>query len=207
MARKITRSTLNEEDRCGVLASVRMPRPYPARKRRNASAARTGTGRGRRRGRWRPISVAQARRRGWGREVRRCAKQAWRHEPQGTTGVSAMLRCNVRAEHQGQLGHHPAWSHTWDIRNAHTPLECAHPTVRLACVCAHVCTAVHAVCSRSCVVRERQSDGGRGGREGTRDRGRLCGSARSGSGHGRCERGRNACVGCKNTRSSGTHTR
>ena len=122
-----------------------------SRKRRNASAARTGTSRGRRRGRRRPIRVAQARRRGCGREVRRCAKQTWRDEPQGTTRVSACaLRCNVRAEHQGRLGHHPAWSHTWDIRNAHIPSECAHPTVRLACAC----TAVHAVCSRSCVVRE-----------------------------------------------------
>jgi hypothetical protein len=111
-----------------------------SRKRRNASAARTGTSRGRRRGRRRPIRVAQARRRGCGREVRRCAKQTWRDEPQGTTRVSACaLRCNVRAEHQGRLGHHPAWSHTWDIRNAHIPSECAHPTVRLACVRALLC--------------------------------------------------------------------
>ena len=111
-----------------------------SRKRRNASAARTGTSRGRRRGRRRPIRVAQARRRGWGREVRRCAKQTWRDEPQGTTRVSACaLRCNVRAEHQGRLGHHPAWSHTWDIRNAHVPSECVHPTVRLVCVRALLC--------------------------------------------------------------------
>ena len=125
-----------------------------SRKRRNASAARTGTSRGRRRGRRRPIRVAQARRRGCGREVRRCAKQTWRDEPQGTTRVSACaLRCNVRAEHHGRLEYHPAWSHTWDIRNAHITSECAHPTVRLACAFAHAC-----LCSRPCVVRERGSN-------------------------------------------------
>ena len=51
----------------------------------------------------------------------------------------------------------------------------------------------------SCVVRERGSDGGREGGMGgrTRDHGRLCGSACSGSGRVRRERGRGACVCCK----------
>ena len=70
-------------------------------------------------------------------------------------------------------------------------------------VCAHCCACV---CSRSCVARERQWDV-EDGREGTGDRGGLCGSARSGSGHGRRERGRSAGVGCKNVRSSRRHTR
>ena len=79
-------------------------RQYPARKRRRASAAHTGNGRARRRVRRRPIRVAQARWRGCGREIRRCAKQAWLDETQGTARVSArVLRCNVRAEHRGLL--------------------------------------------------------------------------------------------------------
>jgi hypothetical protein len=58
-----------------------------------------------------------------------------RKGPRASRHGAAVLRWNVRAEHQGRLEYHPAW----DIRDAHVPSECVHPTVRLVCVRALLC--------------------------------------------------------------------
>ena len=125
-----------------------------------ATRARTGSGRGRRRGRWRPISVAQARRRGYGREVRRCeAKHGWA-EPQGTTRVSARaLRCNGRAERAPGAAGVPSGfrlyvGQTYQMRTSRRASNSASR------VCVHCCACV---CSRSCVVRELWREGSAGG--------------------------------------------
>ena len=44
-------------------------------------------------------------------------------------------------------------SHTWDIRNAHIPSECVHPTVRLVCVRALLCVRLLAlVCGEGATI-------------------------------------------------------
>ena len=161
-----------------------------ARKRRNVIAAHTGSGRGRRRVRWRPISAAQARRHGRGREIRRCATHAWQDGPQGTARVSerACFGTTCEQRSRGSLGHHAAW----ELYMGHN--KCSHSVGACASNCAS------RVCVRPCMGREGGRERGIDRRR-TRDRGRLCGSARSGSGHGRRERGRGARVGCKDGRS------
>ena len=151
---------MNEEGRYGVLASMRMPRPIllvsAATRARRVPEPAVVVGA--------VVGVRSVLRKLVGADVgARFAAARSKHGemnregPRGSRHGAAVLRCNVRAEHQGQLGHHPAWSHTWDIRNAHTLLECAHPTVRLACVCALPCMRLLAfVCGEGATERRRE---------------------------------------------------
>ena len=70
------------------------------------------------------------------------SKHGWpsRKGPRGSRHARLYFGAMCEQSTMGGWGTIRLGSHTWDIRNAHIPSECVHPTVRLACVC----TAVHA---------------------------------------------------------------
>jgi hypothetical protein len=135
---------MNEEGRYGVLASMRMPRPIllvsAATRARRVPEPAVVVGA--------VVGVRSVLRKLVGADggARFGAVQSKHGEMnrKGTSGSrhgAAVLRCNVRAEHQGRLGHHPAWESYVGHK------KCAHPVGVCAPNCASrvcVCIAVHA---------------------------------------------------------------
>jgi hypothetical protein len=127
------------EDRCGVLASIRMPRPIllvsAATRARRVPEPAVVVGA--------VVGVRSVLRKLVGADGgARFGAARSKHGEMNRKGPRESRLCfgaMCEQSTRGGWGTIRLGSHTWDIRNAHIPSECAHPTVRLARVCALLC--------------------------------------------------------------------